>query len=175
MSFYRTCRNCILEKLSCDRRASVAEKIKGAGLTSVTFRCETRRPLYRPGQRVEVSWTVPDMDGEYGLEATLERWPATVANESKKGFVIVVDDVDSDYGTPARGYIKSDSLYCNVSAVKLRPLDEPDRAACSYCGSVANADGSVTGCWGHDSSVAAKDCLAREAPRKELGALICAS
>lgn len=161
---YLTCRNCAVERGTCVRRAQVRAGIKGLGLTSVKFRCDDRQPLYRPGQRVEVTWkyATPDWDWQDGL--SLESWPATVVQETKKGFLIVVDDVPSGNDLPAREYIKSDSLYCNVTAGKLAPLSEPDRRTCEYCRSAENADGTVTGCWGtngyDDTRVA--NCLAAQ-------------
>lgn len=147
MTFYRPCFNCAFAKLPCARREAVAAGIKGLGLTSLKFRCSERRPAFAVGQRVEVGWMVSEPDGECGLETTREHWPATVVAERGNKFQILVDDVDSDYGTSARGYIKNETLYAKVSASKLRPLAEPPREVCGTCQGVA-ADGTVTGCFG---------------------------
>lgn len=168
---YLTCRNCAVDRNTCARRAEVRAGIKGLGLTSIRFRCDLRQPLYRPGQRVAVTWKYapPDWDWHDGL--SLETWPATIVQETKKGFLIAVDDVPSDNDLPAREYIKNDSLYCNVTAGKLAPLVEPDRRTCGYCNSVENADGTVTGCWGtngyDDSRV--DGCLAQAIEAQRAG------
>lgn len=162
-SFYATCRNCAVDRPSCARRAEVRARVKGLGLTSIKFRCAARRPLYRPGQRVEVTWRYCPPDWGYEEGVSLETWPATVVQETKRGFLIVVDDVPSDNDLPARDYIKSDSLYCNVAASKLSPLNEPDRRTCEYCRSAENGDGTVTGCWGangYDGMTRVTNCLA---------------
>lgn len=160
-NFYRTCKNCAFEPATCDRRAAVEAGIRGLGLTAVKFRCDQRQPFFRMGQRVGVTWkfVLPEWDWGYEEGLSHEEWPATVVAETTRGFRIVVDDVRSDHDTPARSYIKNESLYCNVTASRLRPLDEPDRAVCTYCGSAENADGTVTGCWG--TGVRVPDCLAQ--------------
>lgn len=145
-----TCRNCAVDRTTCPRRAQVRAGIKGLGLTAIKFRCEQRRPLYHEGQRVSVTWLYYPPDCEWEREAFLETWPATVIGESNKGFLIVVDDVDSDGGLPARAYVKNDTLYCNVTSSKLKPLAEPDRAVCAYCRNAENADGEVPGCFDRD-------------------------
>lgn len=160
-NFYRTCKNCAFDAASCLRRAEVEAGIRGLRLTSVRFRCEQRQPFFRVGQRVGVTWRfAPEgWTWEDGLSA--EEWPATVVSETKRGFRIVVDDALSDLETPARSFIKNDSLYCNVTASRLRALDEPDRAVCAACGSAENGDRTVTGCWGGEGFIRVDDCLAQ--------------
>lgn len=174
-NFYRTCKNCAFDHRSCERRSALEAGVKGLGLTGVTFRCDLRQPFYRIGQRVGVTWkfVLPEWGWGYEEGVSAEEWPATVVAETKRGFRIVVDDVPSDNGTPARDYIKSDSLYCNVTAGRLRAIQEPDRAVCGYCGSAENGDGTVTGCWasnnGCDGMFKVDSCLAQaiEARRAE--------
>jgi hypothetical protein len=170
MTSYRTCRNCAFEREDCDRRATVAAGIKGLGITSLKFGCTLRQPKFRPGQRVEVTWTYYDPDAYWEERACLESWPATVARETSKGFLIVVDDVESGTGLPAREYVKSENLFCNVAAGKLKPLNEPDRKVCGFCHNPEDGKGGVSGnCWGRseDLNYAFTDkCLASgiEAP-----------
>jgi hypothetical protein len=149
MGFYLPCHNCALEKLPCARRDQVAAGIKGLGLTAVKFRCAERKPLFAVGQRVFVEWLIPDGDGYYE-EVTAERWPATVVAERRPKFQILVDDVDSDYETPARTYIKNESLYAKVTAAKLHPMDEAPRDVCSVCQAVRAGDGAISGCYGYE-------------------------
>jgi hypothetical protein len=163
-SFYATCRNCGVDRHTCERRAQVRAGVKGLGLTSIKFRCDMRRPLYHPGQRVEVTWKYYPADWEYDEGYSLETWPATVIQETKKGFLISVDDVPSSCDLPAREYIKNENLYCNVVAGKLSPLTEEDRPICAHCKSALNTDGTVTGCWsanGYDGIAPVTNCLAQ--------------
>lgn len=128
MTSYTTCINCAADKANCTRRAEVRASIKGAHITSVKFRCAERKSMFRRGQRVSVSWTVA---GDcYELDET---WPATVITESGTRFLLSVDDVASDKGTPARDYIKNDRLFVKVSSSRLTALDEPDREICKFC------------------------------------------
>lgn len=145
MTVYRTCHNCAVDRDECATRDIIKRSIAGLHITSVKFECENRNPLFRPGQRVSVTWPVNAAEGEYYEDYYEETWPATVIKEVGARFLICVDDVESDYETPARSYIKSDSLYCKVSAGKLKPLEEPKRSVCGLCG-VVGGKGFVE-CW----------------------------
>lgn len=110
--------------------------LRGLGITSAKFNCPERKPKFAPGQRVSVSWLVHDGEGYDQSPWDLHTWPATVSCESGNKFVIRVDDVDSDLDLPVREYVKSDRLYCKVSASKLKPLDEPAQPICKRCGEI---------------------------------------
>lgn len=147
MTYLRTCHNCRFAREDCATRASLRESIAGLGITSAKFKCANRAPTYRTGQRVSVSWPVPSEDG-YAYEYDPESWPATIIGESGPRFKIVVDDVASDLGTPAKDYLKNQTLYARVSAGKLKPLDEPSRLVCPACEAVPAIGGEISGCWG---------------------------
>lgn len=137
MGKYRTCYNCAVDQTHCVTRSLLVEALAGLNVTSVKHRCPDRKQLFKIGQRVSVTWAVPDDDGHYG-EATEETWPATIIAEKGSKFNICVDDVNSDYETPARSWLKNPTLYAKVTANKLKPLDEPKRAVCELCGIVEN-------------------------------------
>lgn len=145
MTYYRPCFNCASDRKTCPTAVRIRAGLTGLGVTSVAFKCAERRPKFAPGDRVTVTWSVYPEDWYYEDGVSLEDWPATVSMEAGKKFIIKVDDVDSDHGTPAREYIKSDSLYCKVSASKLKSLDEPLRPVCLLCGEVGG-DG-FAGCY----------------------------
>lgn len=146
MANYRTCHNCRTDRNECANLARIKQAVAGLHVTSIKFNCPDRAPLYRTGDRVVVSWLVSSsVDDYYQNEYSQEIWPATVIKEIGPKFLILVDDVDSDEGTPARSYIMSDTLYCKVSSGKLKPLDEPKRAVCGLCGIVAG--NSFNACW----------------------------
>ncbi len=148
MTYFRPCKNCIREKTLCARRDEVRTAIKGTGITSVAFRCAERQPIYSVGQRVAVTWPVNNgCDSEYP-DWTLETWPATVVAERGTKFQILVDDASSDFETPARSFIKNESLYAKVTAPKLGLLAEPDRQVCAICQGVRQPDGTMIGCFG---------------------------
>ena len=129
--YYSTCTNCAVEKSTCIRRAEIRSAIRGIGITSAKFRCDDRLSIFHPGQRVAVTWPVGD---DYD-DTNYESWPATIIAEVGTRFLISVDDVDGDFETPARDYIKNERLFAKVSPHKLRAIDEPCRAICKFCGS----------------------------------------
>ncbi|MBY0394555.1 MAG: hypothetical protein K2Q27_14970 [Novosphingobium sp.] len=128
MTSYTTCINCAADKQACERRNAVRAAIKGAHITSVKFRCTDRQSMFHPGQRVGITWTAGN--GDYELDET---WPGTVIRESGTRFLIAIDDVPSDEGTPARSYIRNERLFVKVSPSRLQLLDEPDRRICKFC------------------------------------------
>lgn len=136
MTYFRPCFNCAIPRKECDTAKRMTAGLRGLGVTSVKFNCPDRKPKFAPGQRVSVTWTVFPPDYEFGDDYADEAWPATVSCESGNKFVIRVDDVPSDFETPAREYIKSANLYCKVSASKLKPLDEPAQPICKRCGEI---------------------------------------
>lgn len=152
MTAYRTCHNCALAKLPCARRDSLQTEIKGLGITSLKFACSERKPLFVHGQRVATTWPVSgDYDGEGTPEVTDETWPATIIRESGSRFLAVVDDVRSDYDTPADSYFKNAGRFVRASASRLAPLDEPVREICPACDSSRGEDGRFTGCYAYET------------------------
>ena len=144
MSKYRTCYNCAVNPTECPTRINLTRALAGLNITSVKHRCPDRRQLFKACQRVSVTWVITEDDGYYD-NATEETWPATVILEKGSKFVICVDDVDSDFGTPATGWLKNETLYAKVAANKLKPLDEPARNVCALCGIIE--DNGFAGCW----------------------------
>ncbi len=136
MTYLRPCFNCATPRKECENARRIIVGLRGLGVTSVKFNCPDRKPKFEPGQRVSVKWTVFPPEYEFGDDYADETWPATVSCESGNKFVIRVDDVPSDFGTPAREYVKSHTLYCKVSASKLTPLDEPPEDICTRCGEI---------------------------------------
>lgn len=139
MTAYRPCHNCVRAKSDCERRDQIRRGIAGLGITALKFACTDRAPLFQPGARVAVTWPVPQCDEPGYQDYAEEMWPATVIAESGSRFIISVDDVPSDEGTPARGFITNPSLYAKVSSGKLRPINEPCRIVCGICGIVSGA------------------------------------
>ena len=146
MTAFRTCKNCVLEKAPCARRDAIKRAIAGIGITSVKVLCKDRSPRFHAGQRVSVTWPVPNCDDPEYYSATEESWPATVVSEVGSRFLIKVDDVRSDNDTPAGGYLRNASLYAKVSAQKLKPLDEPIQLVCAICGRVGLGEVGEGGC-----------------------------
>jgi hypothetical protein len=148
MAFYRTCVNCKLQKKPCLRRDELAEVLRGQKVTSVKFHCDQRRPLFEIGQRVSVTWAVPD-GWEDDSPSTLESWPATVIAERGSKWQILVDDTDSNKNTPARSYIKNKTLYAKVTSGKLTARDEAPLQVCGVCQNVVR-DNQLTACHGYE-------------------------
>lgn len=144
MTYFRPCFNCATPRKECATAKRMTAGLRGLGVTSVKFNCPDRKPKYAPGQRVSVSWLVHDGGAYDESPWDLHTWPATVSGESGNRFVIRVDDVASDLDLPVREYVRSDNLYCKVSAAKLAPLDEPAQPICKRCGEIGGL--GFTGC-----------------------------
>lgn len=144
MTVYRTCHNCAVDAGDCPTRKALRVALAGHRVTSVKHRCAERVPLFAPGNRVTVTWTIdevadhPDNDGYGPPRWVAHTWPATVVAEKGGKFIICVDDVDSDGEYPASEWLKTASRYAKVVAGKLKPLDEPKRLVCE-CGEVAGS------------------------------------
>lgn len=128
MTYYRPCKSCSVDRAACARRAEIKAGLARLGVTAVSFICRDRQPLFRIGQRVSVTFEVPS---EWGGD--LETWPATIIAESLPKYTIRVDNVNSDFDTPADEYFNQ-RRYCRVSVLKLSPIPEPDRKICKHCG-----------------------------------------
>lgn len=49
MTAFPTCKNCVLEKQPCERRAAVKLAIAGLGITSAKLLCKAREQILRRG------------------------------------------------------------------------------------------------------------------------------
>ena len=67
MGKYRTCYNCAVDQTHCVTRSLLVEALAGLNVTSVKHRCPDRKQLFQIGQRVSVTWAVPDDDGHLSL------------------------------------------------------------------------------------------------------------
>lgn len=171
MTAYRTCHNCGIDRATCPRLSAIKTQVAGLNLTSVKFKCADRLPLYAPGDRVNVTWTV----GTEGYEeANDEMWPATVIGEKGSQFIICVDNVDSDEGTPAKSYVQNDSLYAKASAQRLTPMtggDDTPRTVCGLCGEIKEhgLDACyVTGTWKNPKCLKAIEGIPNAPPTPEM-------
>ena len=133
---YKPCRNCAVEKSDCPRRKMVRQSIAGLGVTTINFKCPDRKPLFKQGQRVSLSWTLwvePD-DPNYGSTPYNLQYHATVLAEHRTKFIVRVDDMpDLKRREPAAEVFRDGHLVIKARANDLSPLDEPDRAICIVC------------------------------------------
>lgn len=136
MAYYKPCKNCAVDKASCPRRQEVATAIAGHYITVINFRCNLRKPLFHQGQRVRLTWTSWDNDGEgdegYSIGLT---YHGTVVEEIGLRFIVRLDEGPSACAEKidARDVFKSDTLVIKVKPSDMAALDEPDRALCPSC------------------------------------------
>lgn len=140
MAYYHPCKNCAVDVVDCERRAELRKAIAGLHVTSIKFKCATREPLFRTGQRVKFYWShwdQSDYDGS-GVENKLIFLGTVVAEEGSK-FIVRVDDIDgvSADGAyedmPPRSVFRSDGLVVKVKPCDMGPLNEPDKKMCPNC------------------------------------------
>ncbi len=120
--YYKTCQGCAIDKEGCSRRKGIKDAVKGLDVTSINFKCRTRKPVFYRGQRVEVSWIINDGYEDFHID-----FGATIISESSPGhFHIRVDDgpsrSDEGFSCPQD---LSGNGHAKVSMHNLRPLDEP--------------------------------------------------
>lgn len=53
MAFFRKCKTCA-SNVSCNRKASISDAIKGLGITTLTHRCSGYSPMFSPGDNLWV-------------------------------------------------------------------------------------------------------------------------
>jgi hypothetical protein len=149
MAYYKPCKNCAVDKSACPRRAEVSAAISGLSVTVVNFRCASRQPMFRSGQRVAFDWTYWDVceDEDFGLGLI---YHGTVIEEYGLRFIVRVDDGPSaDINeVAARETFKSDNLVIKVRPAAMRALDEADRVLCPHCSAYEGEQGRCQG-WGH--------------------------
>lgn len=135
MAYYKPCKNCAVEKASCLRRMELRDCISGQHVTTINFRCDLRRPLFRAGQRVRFVWTSwerNDFGEDDGLGVIFH---GTVIEEIGLRFIVRVDDGLSACAEKiaARDVFKNYSLVIKVKPSDMKALDEPDRVLCPSC------------------------------------------
>lgn len=137
MAYLYPCKNCIFEKVDCDKRTAMRVAFKGLGVTSAKFKCDNRTPLFSSGQRISFVWTVYDdcheEDGAFDPDQTV--FYGTVYGEAKSGlrFIVRVDQESEFYD-----YKPSEIFRNGGFAVKVKPsdmcvTDEPPQPMCETC------------------------------------------
>lgn len=136
MAYYKPCKNCAVERASCSRRREISVGIAGLHVTAVNFRCNHRKPLFHPGQRIRFVWTSWEANEEYEEDHGVGLiYHGTVIAENGLRFIVRVDDGPSacPEQIAARDVFKNDSLVIKVKPSDMKALDEPDRALCPLC------------------------------------------
>ena len=172
MAYYKPCKNCAADKVSCPRRAEIAKAIAGLSVTVVNFKCGDRQTLFHTGQRVAFNWTswerLEEFAEDHGLGLIFH---GTVIGEKGLRFIIRVDDGPSADAEKiaARDTFKNDSLVIKVKPSDMRALAEPDRQLCPACSAYPDETSRCQG-WeepGGFGSYWPTGCLIRQAQKLE--------
>jgi len=138
VTYFHTCVGCAEQKTMCPVREAVKTAVRGHGITSIRHRCPSRRPMYVPGQRVEVlTFSVLDFDGDYG--APPQVWfPGVVVSQTSGRILVHIKPGTMDtsgeheFETNGRGYCKS-------RLSRVRPTSNTelvDLTHCKHCGAI---------------------------------------
>lgn len=121
MTHFRTCVGCAVDRKACQRLAEVRTSLRGLNITSVKFKCDDRRDLFQPGQRV-VALVRYGLDGEqFG-----DNFPGTVISQRGARATVAIDAEGRDVMTNERGFGR-------FSLENVKPIDEPPQPICSTC------------------------------------------
>lgn len=138
MTYYATCLNCAVDTVTCERRATISNALKGQSITSVKFKCHDRLPMFHRGQRVEFYWRYYNEDGSG--DEYIATFVGTIMREKpgNKRFSVRVDPDNEIYDlTPAE--LLKNPEFISVRPDDIRALDEPDRPMCSLCAAYRDA------------------------------------
>ena len=138
MTYFHTCVGCAEQQTACPVREAVKSAVRGHGITSIRHRCSTRRPMYVPGQRVEVL-TFCDLDVDPEEWPPPRVWfPAVVVSQTAGRILAHIKpgtmDTTGEYefATKGRGYCKS-------RLSRVRPTSSAelvDLTHCDQCGAI---------------------------------------
>lgn len=117
MTVYKPCFRCPKTQ-DCEIKRSKQSAMSGHGITSVRFRCEVYRTLFRVGQRVGFELMAAADGGDYGRDDV--GWTGTVLRLKNDKFTVILDDGWDELT------LKNASGIVALSPTRLRALDEPD-------------------------------------------------
>ena len=126
---FRTCTGCILQGQPCEARATLREKLKGLGITSVKWRCTHRTPKYQIGDPVWASTIADTTDADIR-----DDFPGLVIENAGNMHLILIEpgvrgQDDAEFIPSGNG-----SGFCKIPLSRLRPRNDADREKiCSSC------------------------------------------
>lgn len=131
MTAFRTCVGCHLHGLQCEARDGLKAALAGLSITSVKWRCKSRRPMFAPGDPVWAR-TVAD----YGDETTRDDFPATIIRLLGTSALVFISQGSESRG----GYIfeTSGNGFCKLPLSRLFERDGAKETLCRYCDAPAS-------------------------------------
>lgn len=142
MAYFHTCRVCAHGKVECPTRGALQKALSGLKVSSVKHRCAEFRPVFEPGQPVEVltvAWTTARHDDWQEDEPPRHWYPAHFIQMASTGPVVFVapgsapvdGDTDHVFEPRGQGFVRA-ALY----RVRPRSGDAIDVTECIQCGAI---------------------------------------
>ena len=121
MAYLHTCKACVFKDAPCARRETVRAGLRGLGVTSAKFRCDTHAPMFVEGDALAFKWTVygddPYDEGDKSYETTFTG--AVLCQVAKSArFVVRVD-----HATNADGFDPREVFHNGDLIIKVRLRD----------------------------------------------------
>lgn len=151
---YRTCLGCKFEGLPCGERDVMRAKVAGLGITSVKWKCDWRRPAFKPGDLVTVCILMFEDPNDYGSYAlSFENFDGIFirdATGSTKKIVYIqpgtIGDEDSPFDPKGGG-----TGFCKLPRAYIKPRDGVPEHVCEYCENPSRILGHQEHCRYHPS------------------------
>ncbi len=119
MAVYRTCFGCVLQQEQCTARSALRDAMKGLRVTSVKWRCDSRRSRFQVGDAVWAK-TIETIGQE---DACFADFPGVVVGiAGSAALVLIVDGVRSKCG--GHRFTAGDGGYCKLPLIRLAPREE---------------------------------------------------
>jgi len=116
--YLKPCRMCPLQS-DCEQKQKVLTSLRGTGITSAKFRCDTFLHFYKPGDGVLCLLTEYFYESPYDIAGTVTR----IKRDGK--IVILLDEYPWE---------NSENGFLVVWPMCLRAIDEPAVKVCPGCG-----------------------------------------
>lgn len=138
MSKYRTCTGCKFEGLPCGERDRMRDKTAGLGITSMKWKCDWRKPKFKPGDLVQVSIVTHyhGQDDEGRAHMSTDTFPGIFIQNAKvpSRAIVFIKPGTVGNGGDEEFYPSKDGIgFCRLPLSYIAGREGPPEHVCSHC------------------------------------------